>query len=1270
MSELTLEDREALVIFADVFGVNEGTVSEGPDAFLLALWERVRGILGDGPNEYMDWIKDALSQVIPGAAPLAETRFLNLEVVEEFTELDKMFESGLHLVAVKNGYGRKLIEAISRKDWVFEREALKGLGDVYLEEAKMNRNKLDNFNKACAFYNELLRWCQSQEEREVALHRIKYAEKCTKLVHSQMCKKETQIAEPTFFASVSLFIVEVIVEKMKGKGGMDLVGGYTGSFVRAVIVGNKRLQAESLKSLGDLYFEKGRNGKDHTTLSKAHGLYGGALKRCDDSDGRETLKHRMRYTEKFQRKLEKEHKELDEAGKATHDDNLESLATASHQTDSDIAGHDQRERGGMNAEQGNCIEESISTKRQEEINILETNSTYNRHLQEGCRALQEGDLDQAEQSFAAALKSVHVKELNTDENWKEAEPLHKLSDVYLKRGMQSKDGGDFTKAAALCHAALARSAKLKKVDKEGIKHTILEITKSFLKGVLNIGQAVDIDDAEKHKSMLTEDRDFVEKEMKRIELEVDPYSLEKDDPKLRETEKARVKAIQALFQTIAQQRKMFITSLVDECIEAMGPPPCKYAMVGLGSQATGLVTPYSDVEFAILIEKETDNNIEYFRNLTHYLHLKVINLGETILPAMAIQSLNDFHSDDPLDDWYYDSVTPHGFSFDGAMPKACKTPLGRGKACELIRTPAKMTEVLTKDITTYLKEGYHLATVLGNVCLITGEQDLVDEYTALWSQALQGNDGKVSLLKATMEENATKFSMQVPSDQLLNVKKEIYRFSSLAVYCLALFHDIQLTTIWDTVEQLHRHGVVDSENAHHLMVMVSISAELRLRTYMNNRGQVENMSALSSMATDADFEETLRVFYFSNRKQLMRYYYTAKPFQDFIAQLGNSQPPKEMPNLFDNSFKMRAKIFKNLCAYKESKDCMVLALDEILSGTDVAHAADDEINDTAPEVANLMNTLGIAFQDLGDHRKAAVYFEGSLNLDRKLSELLGWSSEGSKRLIATGLHNLALAVMDLREYAKAVNYLEESLEMRQSVYGTIAHHDIALSLHNLGIAWAKLGDYRKAISYFEQALQMRESIYQTKEHPSITRSYDRLGSTYRKLGDHRQAINYHEKSLKMKRIIYGQATVHPDIAESIDSLGHVCSDLGDHRKAISYYQLALQMERRIYGEDAAHPAMANLLNNLGYAWVALGDHREALSYFEQSLQMWRSFHGETTVHHDLVVALDNLGTMWRKLGDDSKACGYFVESMRMKRSIYGETFGNQLASAFMKFFKM
>ena len=49
------------------------------------------------------------------------------------------------------------------------------------------------------------------------------------------------------------------------------------------------------------------------------------------------------------------------------------------------------------------------------------------------------------------------------------------------------------------------------------------------------------------------------------------------------------------------------------------------------------MTPYSDLEFAILISDQNDKDSsqkvkKYFKNLTELIHFYVINLGESVIP--------------------------------------------------------------------------------------------------------------------------------------------------------------------------------------------------------------------------------------------------------------------------------------------------------------------------------------------------------------------------------------------------------------------------------------------------------------------------------------------------------------------------------------------------------------------------------------------------------------------------------------------------------------
>ena len=63
-----------------------------------------------------------------------------------------------------------------------------------------------------------------------------------------------------------------------------------------------------------------------------------------------------------------------------------------------------------------------------------------------------------------------------------------------------------------------------------------------------------------------------------------------------------------VFRDIQDMFVRLVSMLVKECEAMLGKPPCKYAIIALGSVARMKAIPFSDFEFAILFEDETIGN--------------------------------------------------------------------------------------------------------------------------------------------------------------------------------------------------------------------------------------------------------------------------------------------------------------------------------------------------------------------------------------------------------------------------------------------------------------------------------------------------------------------------------------------------------------------------------------------------------------------------------------------------------------------------------------
>ncbi|XP_078682556.1 uncharacterized protein LOC144916982 [Branchiostoma floridae x Branchiostoma belcheri] len=1179
-----------------------------------------------------------------------------LRVCEKLREAD---EKGRRygLAQAETGYLRALVDAMADTDRLAEVELLKTLGDVNVEKGRLGKD-VGKFNTALALYLAAMVRCYHEEQADGIEHRYHYTERLLRGVSSQSKEQPTEDKETATPAKVAAKFQALDKRRATGGNTDSLLVGYAQVMVEAIVNDNSMLETEAIKSLGDVYLKRGTETGDTRNLTRATALYNRALARCHNVHGTVVIVHRLLHTAKIR----------------------QDIATTRNKKSRTQRQQDVRGR------KGHFPTFSAAPSSDGTTSQVDDDISYRRYIQTADRDVRNGDLDAAEQNLAAALKLVHDR--SKPKKAKEADCLCRFGDVYVERGKRTGEGRKFTQAAALYNASMARTDG----DKQIMVTKLQETERQFLRNTCNLDcEPCPYSSALDHRKELDNSRACAKSQLEAVHQEHNPYQYDEDDPVVREVEIKRADAIKNLFKSIAVGRQEFIQVLTDECIAKLGPPPCKYAFIGMGSQATELVTPYSDLEFAILIEERKDNDDarRYFLNLTHYLHLKVINLGETILPAMAIPSLNDFLSEDPEKDWFYDSVTHRGFAFDGFMPWASKTPFGRDETKSkppvgLIQTPAKLAGYQHLHIA--LAEGYHLSDILRRVSYLTGDESLVDDYTNRVNQCVDRSPAlsRLSAMQILKEkDNIREIENAVPTAQLLNVKKEIYRFPSVAVDVLSICCGITIPSVWGMIEELHKTQRISHEDAHHLTVLISISAELRLRTYIANGGQKDTLSPLTEIKVQLDnhdVDDTIveSVFYIPDSKMLFRYYYTATPLKRCITYTVANPTTKMFPTaIFDTSSLTKGKITLQLLQLDTSRRHLEAALKdsagdeekqfEILyelgrasymrgdyeiakSYYDRARSIGNTID--GPTFASLLGNIGVCWNELGDQRKAISYHEHSLKMTKAI-----YGETTPHPDIASSLNNIGACWRDLGDQKKAISFYEQSLKMKKAIYGkTSPHPDIASSLNNIGTCWSDLGDQKKGISFYEQSLKMMKAIYgETSPHPDIASSLNNIGNCWSELGDKKKAIRYYEQSLKMMKAIYGKITPHPDIASSLNNIGKCWSDLGDLKKAFSYHEQSLKMMKAIYGETTPHPDIASSLNNIGKCWSDLGDQKKAISYYEQSLKMMKAIYGETTPHPDIAKSLNNIGNCWNKLGHQKKAISYYEQSLKMRKAIYGET---------------
>ena len=302
----------------------------------------------------------------------------------------------------------------------------------------------------------------------------------------------------------------------------------------------------------------------------------------------------------------------------------------------------------------------------------------------------------------------------------------------------------------------------------------------------------------------------------------------------------------------------------------------------------------------------------------------------------------------------------------------------------------------------------------------------------------------------------------------------------------------------------------------------------------------------------------------------------------------------------------------------------------------------------------------LLLQSLNDFEKARHHYEEALQILRKLAKK---NPEAYKPDVAKILNNLGVLLSDTNDLKQARDYYEEALQIRRelAVQNPEAYlPKVATSLNNLGVLLHNTNDLKKAQDYQEEALQIhRELAKQNPEAylPDVAGSLNNLGNLLRDTNDIKQAQDYYEEALQIHRELAQQnpEAYLPDVAGSLNNLGNLLSDTNDLKKAQDYQEEALQILRKLAQQnpEAYLPNVATSLNNLGNLLCNTNDLKKAQDYQEEALQIRRELAQQNPGAYlpNVATSLNNLGNLLRNTNDLKKAQDYQEEVLQIRREL-------------------
>ena len=459
---------------------------------------------------------------------------------------------------------------------------------------------------------------------------------------------------------------------------------------------------------------------------------------------------------------------------------------------------------------------------------------------------------------------------------------------------------------------------------------------------------------------------------------------------------AKQEPIQNILANLTTEAKKLLKTLITEAQKALGPPPVQWTCIAMGSLSRDEMGPYSDIEFAFLIKKETSEALAYFRLLSQLLELQIINLGETKVPV--------FGEGEP-------SPTPDGFCLNASG----NTPLGMPGVYELIGTPKQLARFQTLE---WIDQNVILANAANCVCWIAGDEKLIDVYRRkkatvlkLKQKTLGKKETREILAMRLLASHLAEFALSQDKEQnnVFEINRELYRPLQEMLSSLALFYDLKARNTLERIDELVERGVFSKKGAENLKQALKKVLTLRLEAHLFYKDKKE---FLCHPEKGKPQEPQLLYVREEHIESLHEIYKVLVPFHKSIEEFFTTKKKQSLNRQLFYDEGPVAISYSNIGAALDSQG----KHDEALVYKQKALTIQIKVlGNEHPDVAKSYENIGTDLQCQGKYAEALVYFKKAVRIWIKV-----WGENSN--FYSNLCRNIVALSDDLGDHKQALEY--------------------------------------------------------------------------------------------------------------------------------------------------------------------------------------------------------------------------------------------------------